>query len=174
MIQKQQFAIVLICTVIMLLYPNIVLPQQITGRKYLRVGELWTEEEDIPSMGWEKCFAWPGNHFRVRVPGEDRLMNGTVRQGGLSYGMTDWKDWKNNFFPYMVGGVNQSNLVHAAGARWGCIGHEFKVVLRQPPPTLIVDGEIQPPRQAYDELDPNLISDAKLYVRMVNGCWYNR
>ncbi|NOY59037.1 MAG: T9SS type A sorting domain-containing protein [Calditrichaeota bacterium] len=144
---------------------NRVLAQHVTGKKFLSVGELWTEEEDIPSMGWEDCFAWPGNHYRTRIPGEDRLMNGTVRQGGLSYGMKDWKDWRNKYYSYVVGGVNPSNLVQPAGARWGNVGHKFKLVLRQPPPTLIVDGEVQPPRQTYDELDPNLISDAKLYVR---------
>ncbi|NIA28881.1 MAG: hypothetical protein GWP06_03075, partial [Actinobacteria bacterium] len=151
--------------IIMLLNTNVVFSQHITGRKYLRIGELWTEDEDIPSGGWEACFAWPGNHYRTSLVGEDRLMNGTVRQGGLSYGMKDWTDWRNKHYSYLVGGVNQSNLVHPAGARWGNYGHEFKIVLRQPPPTLIVDGEVQPPRQAYDELDPNLISDAILYIR---------
>ncbi|MBN1351064.1 T9SS type A sorting domain-containing protein [candidate division KSB1 bacterium] len=133
--------------------------------KRLWIGEVWTEEEDVPSGGWEACWAWPGNHFRVRIPGEDRLMNGTVRQGGLSYGMKDWKDWRNNYYPYLVGGVNESNLSHPVGARWGCEAHEFKLVLRQAPPVLIVDGEIQPPRQAYDDLDPNLICDGMMYVR---------
>lgn len=139
--------------------------QPITGRRHLWIGELWTTEEDIPSGGWEDCFAWPGNHWRWGFGRENRLMNGTVRQGGLSFGMLNWKDWENNFYPYVVGSVNESNIVHPPNARLGCVGHEFKVVLRQPPPTLIVDGELQPPRQEYDALDPNLISDAILYVR---------
>jgi hypothetical protein len=133
--------------------------------KRLWIGELWSEDEDIPSGGWEACFAWPGNHFRMSTVGENRLMNGTVRQGGLSYGMKNWTDWRNNFYPFLVGGVNPSNLVHPIGARWGCESHEFKLVLRRPPPTLIVDGVVQPPRQAFDELDPNLVADACLYIR---------
>ena len=165
MMNKHNFIILLSFLAVILSSANQVFSQHVTGKKFLSVGELWTEEEDIPSMGWEDCFAWPGNHYRTRIPGEDRLMNGTVRQGGLSYGMKDWKDWRNKYYSYVVGGVNQSNLVNPAGARWGNVGHEFKLVLRQPPPTLIVDGEVQPPRQTYDELDPNLISDAKLYVR---------
>ena len=134
-------------------------------RKRFWIGNLWTDEQDVPSGGWEASFAWPGNHFRVRVPGEDRLMNGTVRQGGLNYGLKNWTDWRNKHYSYLVGGVHDSFIIHPPGARFGCSPHEFKIVLRQPPPTLIVDGEVQPPRQSYDELDPNLISDAIMYVR---------
>lgn len=139
--------------------------QTVTGRKYLRIGELWHEDEDIPSGGWHASFTWPGNHWRVKWDGENHLMNGTCRECGLGYGMKDWKDWRNNFYPYMVGGVGGSLMVHPPSGRFGCTGHEFKVILRRPPPTLIVDGEVQPSRQLYDELDPSLIADAALYIR---------
>ncbi|NOY57659.1 MAG: hypothetical protein GXO75_01825, partial [Calditrichaeota bacterium] len=156
---------VLASAIIVLLNTNVVLPQHVTGRKYLRIGELWHEDEDIPSGGWEASFVWPANHYRVRMNGQDFLMNGTARESGLSYGMKDWTDWRNKHYPYLVGGVNPSNLVHPPGGRFGCVGHEFKIVLRQPPPTLIVNGEVQPPRQHYDELDPNLISDGIMYIK---------
>ena len=65
----------------------------------------------------------------------------------------------------MVGGVGQSLMVHPPGGRFGCVGHTFKVVLRRPPPTLTVNGEIQAPKQEYDELNANLISDAALVIR---------
>ncbi len=141
------------------------LSQHVTGRKYLRIGEIWHEDEDIPSGGWQASFAWPGNHWRRINPSENHLMNGTMRECGLGFGMKDWKDWKNVFYPIMVGGVGQSLMVHPNGGRFGCMGHTFKVILRQPPPTLIVDGEIQAPKQEYDELNANLISDAILLIR---------
>jgi len=139
--------------------------QQITGRKYLRIGEIWHEDEDIPSGGWQASFAWPGNHWRRINQSENHLMNGTMRECGLGYGLKNWRDWKNNFFPVMVGGVGQSLMVHPPGGRFGCVGHTFKVVLRRPPPTLTVNGEIQAPKQEYDELNANLISDAALVIR---------
>ena len=164
MMIKQKITIIL-CIIIVLLDTSVILSQHITGRKYLRIGELWHEDEDIPSGGWEASFVWPANHYRVRNNGQDFLMNGTARESGLSYGMKDWTDWRNKHYPFLVGGVNPSNLVHPPGGRFGCVGHEFKIVLRQPPPTLIVNGEVQPPRQHYDELDPNLISDAIMYIK---------
>ena len=146
--------------------PSILLSQHITGIKRLTIGELWHEDEDIPSGGWHRSFIWPGNHYRASSEQKAMdLMNGCGRECGLGYGMKDWTDWKSNFYSYVVGGVGSSLMVHPAGGRFGCIGHEFKIVLRQPPPTLIVDGELQPPNQAYDELDPNLISDAILYIK---------
>ncbi len=142
------------------------LAQQITGRKLLCIGELWHEDEDIPSGGFHRSFCWPGNHYRA--VGEEKpmdLMNGCARECGLGYGMKNWTDWKNVFYPYLVGGVGESLMIYPNGARFGCIGHEFKIVLRQPPPKLIVDNELQPTRQEYDELDPHLMSDAALVIR---------
>ncbi|MBN1351063.1 T9SS type A sorting domain-containing protein [candidate division KSB1 bacterium] len=133
--------------------------------KRLWIGELWTDEQDIPSGGWEASYAWPGNHWRHSYEGENRLMNGCARQGGLGYGMKDWSDWRGNFYPYVVGGVHDSHMIHPPEGRFTGTGHEFKIVLRRPPPELIVDGKIQPPRQAYDEVDPSLICDGKIYVR---------
>jgi len=158
--------ILLLSVVFMLFHINILTAQHITGRKVLSIGELWHEDEDIPSGGFHRSFVWPGNHYRA--VGEEKpmdLMNGTARECGLGYGLKDWTDWRHNFYSYVVGGVGASLMDHPAGGRFGCTGHEFKIVLRQPPPTLIVDGEVQAPRQAYDELDPNLISDAILYIR---------
>ncbi|HPN36466.1 MAG TPA: T9SS type A sorting domain-containing protein [bacterium] len=140
--------------------------QHITGRKTLCIGELWHEDEDIPSGGFHRSFCWPGNHYRaVGAAKPMDLMNGCARECGLGYGMKNWTDWKNKFYPYMVGGVGESLMVYPNGARYGCVGHEFKIILRQPPPTLMVDGEIQPARQEYDELDPHLISDAALAIK---------
>jgi len=135
-------------------------------RKRFWIGNLWTNEQDIPSGGFHRSFVWPGNHYRA--VGEEKpmdLMNGTARECGLGFGMKDWTDWRHKYYPYIVGGVGKSLMDHPVGGRFGCVGHEFKIILRQPPPTLIVDGELQPPQQAYDELDPNLISDAALYIQ---------
>ncbi|MBN1351066.1 T9SS type A sorting domain-containing protein [candidate division KSB1 bacterium] len=157
--------LILFCLIVIQGVPIQVVSQPVTGRKYLRIGEMWHEDEDIPSGGWQASFTWPGNRWRRIKADENHLMHGTARQAGMGYGIKDWSDWRNNFYPVMVGGVGNSLMVHPNGGRFGCVGHEFKVVLRQPPPTLVVDGEIQPPRQDYDELDPNLISDAILYIR---------
>ena len=162
---RKIWCIIFACIIILQVDVNVLLSQHITGRKYLRIGEIWHEDEDIPSGGWQASYAWPGNHWRRINAAENHLMNGCARMAGLGYGMKDWTDWRNNFYPYLVGGVGGSLMVHPAGGRFGCVGHDFKVVLRQPPPTLIVDGEVQPPRQEYDELDPNLISDAILLIK---------
>ncbi len=151
--------------IIMLMEVHVSQSQQVTGRKYLRIGELWHEDEDIPSGGWQASFTWPGNRWRRIKADENHLMNGCAREAGMGYGLKDWTDWRNNFYPVVVGGVGSSLMVHPVGGRFGCIGHDFKVVLRQPPPTLIVNGEVQAPRQLYDEIDPDLISDAILYIR---------
>ncbi len=158
--------IVILCSFFLLSFAIPLFGQHITGKKLLCVGELWHEDEDIPSGGFHRSFVWPGNHYRA--VGEEKpmdLMNGCARECGLGYGMKDWTDWRHKFYPYLVGGVGKSLMDHPAGGRFGCVGHEFKIILRQPPPTLIVDGALQPPRQAYDELDPNLISNAALYIK---------
>jgi len=140
--------------------------QQVTGRKRLVIGELWHEDEDIPSGGWHRSFIWPGNHYRATDESNPLdLMNGVGRECGLGFGMKNWKDWRNNFYPYMVGGVGSSLMVHPAGGRFGCTGHDFRLVLRDAPPTVTVDGVLQPPRQAYDDLDANLINEAILTIR---------
>ena len=63
------------------------------AKKNLRVGELWHQDQDIPSGGWEESYVWPGNHWREKLVGEVRMMNGTGRMAGLCYGMT--KDRKS-------------------------------------------------------------------------------
>jgi len=158
--------IILVCIVFVQLDVNVLLSQN-TDTRYLRIGELWHEEGAIPCGGWEKSFIWPGDHWRCEYnAGDNKLASVTIRHCGLSYGMKDWTDWKNNFYPYIVGGVHNTHLVHPVGGRFGAMDHNIKLVLRQPPPTLIVDGEVQPPRQVgYDELDPNLISDALLTIK---------
>ena len=141
-------------------------PQPITGRKMVCIGELWHEDEDIPSGGFHRSFCWPGNHYRaVGAAKPMDLMNGCARECGLGYGMKNWTDWKNKFYPYMVGGVGESLMVYPNGGRFGCVGHIFKIVLREPPPRLIVDNALQPARQEYDELDPQLISDAAFVIK---------
>jgi hypothetical protein len=139
--------------------------QDITGRKYLRIGELWHEDEDIPSGGWQTSFAWPGNRWRRASEAENGQMGGTMRECGMGFGLKNWKDYKGVLNPIVVGGVGSSLMVHPSGGKFSCINHEFKVILRRPPPKLIVDGELQPPRQDYDEIDPTLVSDAVMYIR---------
>ncbi len=165
MMISQKITIILLGIFIVLLDTSIILSQHVTGRKYLRIGEMWHEDEDIPSGGWQACYTWPANHWRRIDEAQNHLMNGTARMAGLGFGMKDWTDWRNNYYPYVVGSTGSSLAAHPPGGRFGCMGHEFKIVLRRPPPTLIVDGEVQPPRQEYDELNPNLISDAILYIR---------
>ncbi|MBN1352773.1 T9SS type A sorting domain-containing protein [candidate division KSB1 bacterium] len=152
------------CLIFIMLNP-MEIQAQTTGKKQLQVGELWQEDEHIPTGGWEKTFIWPGNHWRRSDPSENILTNGTARDCGLSFGLKDWTDWKNNFYSVIVGGVHNTHLVHPIGGRFGAVNHTFLLYVRQPPPTLIVDGELQPPRQAYDELDPNLVCDASLLIR---------
>ncbi|MBN1351065.1 T9SS type A sorting domain-containing protein [candidate division KSB1 bacterium] len=161
-----QKALILIIPCMLLIPPiNNASAQHITGKKQLRLGEIWHEDEDIPSGGWQASFVWPGNHWRRIDEAEYNLMNGTARMAGLGFGMKDWSDWRGNYFPVMVGSVTGSLPAHPVGGRFGCVGHEFKIVLRNAPPILIVDGEIQPTRQHYDELDPSLMSDGILTMR---------
>jgi hypothetical protein len=163
MFQKSSIKFVFGCWIILL---GIQTGQSNAGeKKRLRVGEIWTEDEDISTGGWENTFIWPGNHWRRSDPSENILTNGTARSCGFSFGLKDWTDWKKNHYPVIVGGVHNTHLVHPVGGRFGVTPHEFKVILRRPPPTLIVDGELQPQRQDYDELDPNLISDAAMSIR---------
>jgi len=139
--------------------------QVIAGKKNIWVGELWTTDEDIPNGGWEISWAWPGNHWRRISESENHLMNATMRGCGIVYGMKNWKDWNNKAYPVVVGGVNPNLLNNPPGGRFGGLNHEFKLILRQPPPTLVVDGEVQAPRQSYDAIDPKLVCDAMLLIR---------
>ena len=156
----------LICFIIIIIQLDVnSLLSQSRSKKQLQVGELWQEEEELPSGGWEKTFVWPGNHWRRSNASENILTNGTARSSGIGYGLKNWTDWRKDFYPYVVGGVDDGMMVYLGSGRYGCQPHEFKLILRRPPPTLIVDGALQPPRQAYDEIDPNLICDAMLYIR---------
>ena len=146
MMIKQKLNLVLLCIIIMLLDTNILLPQQVTGLKYLRIGELWQGEREVPWGDWQRSFVWPGNHWRRRSVERNQLCNACARCNGLGFGLKDWTDWRNNFYSYIVGGVHNSLMVHPVGGRFGAVAHEFKLVLRQPPPTLIVDGKVQPPQ----------------------------
>ena len=60
--------IILVGIVFVQLDVNVLLSQN-TGARYLRIGELWHEEETIPKGGWEKSFIWPGDHWRVYATG---------------------------------------------------------------------------------------------------------
>ncbi|MBI5463640.1 MAG: T9SS type A sorting domain-containing protein [Ignavibacteriales bacterium] len=133
--------------------------------KNLWIGELWHTEENDGSGGWEQSYAWPGNHWREKLQGEVRLMNGSARAVSLCYGMKNWKEYTGTTYPYVVGAANPSTMVHPAGSKSAVIPLKFKLVLRRKPPTTIVDGIVQAPRQSYDEIDPSLVSDAKLMIR---------
>ena len=86
---------------------------QVTGKKDLWVGELWHQDEDIPSGGWESSYVWPGNHWRETGVGDVRLMNATERMAGLSYGMKNWKEYTGTTYPYVVGSVSSSLIVQS-------------------------------------------------------------
>jgi hypothetical protein len=135
------------------------------GSRYLRIGELWTEDREIPCGGWENNLQWPGNHFRRLLPSTIAAASSTIRKVGMGFGLKNWTDWKKKYYPIVLGGVDPSVLIEPPSGRFGLISHALKVVLRRPPPALIVNGEVMPHRQDYDELDPNLISDAMLVIR---------
>lgn len=138
---------------------------QVKAKKNIHIGELWHQDQDIPSGGWEESYCWPGNHWREKLVGEVRMMNGTGRMSGLCYGMKNWKEYTGTTYPYVVGTVSSSLMVHPGGAKNAGQTLVFKLILRRKPPTTIVDGVVQAPRQSYDEIDPTLISDAVLLIR---------
>lgn len=138
---------------------------QVKTKKDLHIGELWHQDQDVPSGGWEESYCWPGNHWREKLVGEVRMMNGTGRMSGLCYGMKNWKEYTGITYPYVVGTVSNSLMVHAGGAKNAAQPLKFKLVLRRKPPITTVDGVSQAPRQAYDEIDPNLVSDAMMLIR---------
>ena len=45
------------------------------------------------------------------------MMNGTGRMAGLCYGMTNWKEYTGITYPYVVGTVSNSLMVHPGGAK---------------------------------------------------------
>ena len=148
-----------------ILFAPVNVSSQIAGIRDLQVGELWHQDEDIPSGGWECSYNWPGNHWRAQDDGFSRLANGMARMAGLSCGLTDWYDRRKNFYPYVVYTVSSSIIEHVPGNMAGGVNIIFKKILRRKPPTVIVNGKEDPPRHPYDEIDPNLISDAKLEIR---------
>jgi len=133
-------------------------------KKNLWIGELWHTDEDDASGGWEQSFVWPGNHWREKLVGEVRLMNGCARSSGFGYGMKNWKEYTGTTYPYVVGNSMASQMVHAPG-KYAIQPLEIKLILRREPPKTIVDGVEQAPRQSYDEIDPTLVSDAVLLIR---------
>ena len=130
----------------------------------LWIGELWHTDEDDASGGWERCFAWPGNHWREKLVGEVCLMNECARSTGFGYGMKNWKEYTGTTYPYVVGNSSASQMVHAPG-KYAIQPLEMKLILRRETPKTVVDGVEQAPRQSYDEIDPNLVSDAVLWIR---------
>ena len=135
-----------------------------TSRKDLWIGDIWHEDEDIPSGGWRMSYVWPGNRWRERGPGEMRLTGATARMAGLSFGLKDWTDRRKQFHPYVIGGVAPSLVVHPPGL-FACYPLEFELVLRRKPPVVTIDGQEQPPLQRYDRIDPGLVSDGMLRIR---------
>jgi len=138
---------------------------QVADVRNLHVGELWHQDEDIPSGGWECSYAWPGDGYRRISAAEIKSTTATTRMCGLSCGLVNWYDRRKNFFPYAVYTVSGSIIEHVPGNVGGGVNIKFKKILRRKPPTVIVNGKEDPPRHPYDEIDPNLISDAKLEIR---------
>ncbi|MEN8191348.1 MAG: T9SS type A sorting domain-containing protein [Bacteroidota bacterium] len=141
---------------------------QTSGEKSIRVGELWQTDRAIPEGAWQFSYNWPGNHWADKINGpterETMLANGCARKGGLSAGITDWKDRRGDEFPVVVWATGSSNMCHIDNKAGGS-NVWMKVILKRKPPDTYVNGELIPPRQEYDAIDPNLISDAKLSIR---------
>jgi hypothetical protein len=137
--------------VIIIMVMPLVVDGQNTGIRKLRVGELWHSEVNDASGDWENGYSWPGNVWYDSGWGM-RIGNSCTRANGFIFGSTNWVDIKKKVFPYFLGGAYVSGL-------------DYRLVLRREPPITIVDGVQQVPRQAYDEIDPDLISDAMLLIR---------
>ncbi len=153
---------ILIFVFIFFLVPTLLFGQ--SGKRNLWIGELWHTDEDDASGGWEQSYCWPGNHWREKLVGEVRLMNACARSTGFGFGLRDWKEYTGTTYPYVVGNGSASQMVHAPG-KYAIQPLQIKVVLRRQPPITTVDGEGQAPRQSYDEIDPNLVSDAVMVIR---------
>jgi len=140
-------------------------------KKGLHVGELWHSDEAIPSGGWQVGYNWPGNVYREHFGGnwkETMLANGCARMGGLSAGLKNWKDRRGNNIPYLIYSVSESVIEHTNSS--GYAGGEsisMKLILRREPPKVFINGKLDAPRHPYDEINPNLISDAKMEIRWV-------
>ena len=166
MLQKINFTVNITLLVLLLFAANSF--SQIAGTRSLRIGELWQTDEDIPSGGWQIGYNWPGNHWADKINGpterETMLANGCARMAGLSCGMTDWKDRRGTPYPYVVYTVSGSIICHTENQAAG-VNIDMKSIFRRKPPDVYVNGELDPPRHEYDEIDPTLVSDAKLEIR---------
>jgi len=140
---------------------------QVVGDRYLRIGELWHGENETASGDWEASFVWPGERWRTGGFSDTKLMNGTARQTGILFGAKNWKEYTGTTHPYVVGG-NSNTLLFDSPGKYVSSPLELKLILRRQPPIATLDGEQQTPRQAYDEIDPNLPSDAMLRIRFSN------
>ncbi len=153
---------------VMMSVASISYAQGIAGTRSVHVGELWQTDEDIPSGGWQIGYNWPGNHWADKINGpterETMLANGCARMGGMSCGLRNWKDRRRNEFPYVVYTTSGSVICHTENQAGG-ENVWMKVILRREPPKVYVNGELNPPRHEYDEIDPSLISDAKMEIR---------
>jgi len=139
------------------------------GQRQLQIGELWQTDEDVPSGGWQIGFNWPGNVWREKLEAEGRIketyiFNGTARMSGLSLGMKDWKNRRGSLYPHVVYSVSESIIEHT-GNQIGGDPIYIKVIMKRKPPVVTVDGVENPARHLYDEIDPNLVSDAKMEIR---------
>ncbi len=139
--------------------------------KGLHVGEIWHSDESIPSGGWQVGYNWPGNVVREHFAGswkETMLANGTARMAGMSAGLKNWKDRRGNIMPYLIYSVSESIIAHTHSS--GYAGGEpisMKVTFRERPPAVFINGKADAPRHTYDEIDPTLVSDAKMEIRWV-------
>lgn len=140
---------------------------QIAEVRRLQIGKLWHSDEEIPSGGWQVSYNWPGNVVRVKNTGggnETMLANGTARMCGLSCGVKNWKNRRGSLYPIAVYTVSSSIIEHTDNLSGG-ENVNFKIVVRRKPPTVTVNGVENISRQPYDEIDPTLVSDAKMTIR---------
>jgi len=139
------------------------------GQRKLELGELWQTDEGVPSGGWQIGFNWPGNVWREKLEAGGRIketyiFNGSARMSGLSLGMKNWKNRRGALYPHIVYSVSESIIEHT-GNQIGGDPIYIKVIMKCKPPVVTVNGEENPARHLYDEIDPNLVSDAKMEIR---------
>ncbi len=137
------------------------------GQRKLEIGELWQTDESIPSGGWQIGFNWPGNVWREKIEGrikETYIFNGSARMSGLSMGIKNWKDRRGSSYPHIVYSVSESIIEHS-GNQIGGDPIYIKLIMKRIPPVVTVDGVENAARHLYDEIDPTLVSDAKIEIR---------
>jgi len=152
------FVELLIVGILMLAATQQPLYAQQTEKRTIRCSEMWNIFENLDGGGWETTWCWPGGRIREKLPGEFRIMNGCCRKFGASLGVRNWTNQKGQFKSYYIAGPGSNSITRNCGDASGLPGR-IKVILRRPPPRIIVDDSEDLQQQTYDEIDPTIISD---------------